>query len=84
MALALITDKNQTKTRWFLTKPQKKKTVLRILSFLHFVLQNLHLGYHWHLLTEKTGLHGGPELENSNHCKAGVKSTNIVVSDVKA
>lgn len=83
MALALITDKKQTKTRWSLTRPQKKKPVLRILSFLHFVLQNVHLDYHWHLLIEKTGLHGGTELENSNHCKSGVKSTNVV-SDVKA
>lgn len=84
MALALITDKKQTKMRWFPTRPQKKKPVLRTLSFLYSGLQNLHLGYHCHLLTEKTSLHGGTELENSNHCKAGVKNTNIVVSGVKA
>lgn len=63
---------------------QEENASLRILSFLHFALQNLHLGYHWHLLTEKTGLHGGTELENPKHCKAGIRNTNIVVSGVKA
>lgn len=83
MALALITDKKQMEMRWFLTRPQKKKPILRILYLLHFALQNVHLDYHWHLLIEETGLHGGTELENSKHRKAGVKNTNTVVSGVK-